>query len=307
MTNVNNRNKRVIKLLCRIINISTQSYYQANKRFIKDEMSQDLIIQEVLNLRQVHKRVGTRKMLTHIQEFGKRIGFQIGRDAFFRLLEEHNLLIRNHRRNAPITTLSKHRYKRYPNIIIGVVPTRSNQIWVSDITYVEVEKCNYAYLSLVTDMYSRKIVGFCLNKNLSAEGPLQALKMAINSSNKAYLQMLIHHSDRGVQYCCNDYINLLKENEINISMTRNGDPLENAIAERVNGIIKNEYQLTIGYSFKTLENKITEAIFHYNNYRKHLSIEGMTPSEAHQKTGDLKRHWKTHYKASTTTKETQVF
>lgn len=298
MTNVNNRNKRVIKLLCRIINISTQSYYQSNKKFIKDEMSQDLIIQEVLNLRQIHKRVGARKMLIHIQDFGKKIGFQIGRDAFFSLLEEHNLLIRNRRKHSPITTLSKHRYKRYPNIIIDVIPTSSNQIWVSDITYVEVEKSDYAYLSLITDMYSRKIVGFCLNKNLSAEGPLQSLKMAINSSNKSDLDMLIHHSDRGVQYCCNDYINLLKQNEIKISMTKNGDPLENAIAERVNGIIKNEYELTIGYSYKILANKITEAIFHYNNFRKHLSIEQMTPSEAHQKSVNLKRHWKTYYKAS---------
>jgi hypothetical protein len=296
MKNVNERYPRKLRILCKLANLSPQGFYQNNKKEVKEKFSQELIIQEVICYRSIHKRVGVRKLLPQVQSFAMNIGYKIGRDALFELLEIHNLLIRNRRKNGPITTFSKHRFKKYPNIIRDVIPTMPIQIWVSDITYIELGIRNYAYLSLITDMYSRKIVGFCLHKNLSSDGPLKALKMAIKSTAKDKLQSLIHHSDRGVQYCCNDYVNELVQNGIRISMTINGDPLENPIAERVNGIIKNEYELTFEDVFKTLENKITEAIFHYNNYRQHLSIDNMTPSVAHQLNGYLKRQWKTNYK-----------
>ncbi len=163
--------------------------------------------------------------------------FQIGRDGFFDLLGEYGLLVRKRKRRGCITTLSRHRYKKYPNIIRGFIPTGPNQLWVSDITYIHVEN-GFAYLSLITDAYSRKIVGFCLSETLSSNGPLKALKMALaeNENRKG----LIYHSDRGVQYCCDEYVKQLLDKEIKISMTQNGDPLENAIAERVNGILKTE-------------------------------------------------------------------
>jgi putative transposase len=303
MKNVNEKFSRKIQALCKLANLSAQAFYQSNKRQIAEKFSHDLIIQEVIKCRIIHKQSGTRKLLPLIQNFASRMGYKIGRDALFSLLESHNMLIRKRGKKAPVTTLSKHRHKMYPNIIKDIIPTMPNQIWVSDITYIEVEKNNFAYLSLITDMYSRKIIGYSLNKNLSADGPLKALRMAIKSNNEADLKSVIHHSDRGVQYCCNDYINQLKERGIRISMTKNGDPLENAIAERVNGIIKNEYELTIGYSYKMLENKITEAIFHYNNYRKHLSIDGLTPSTAHQMDGYIKRQWKNYFKQNKTASE----
>lgn len=296
MSNVAGRHKRKVKLLCTVASITPQAYYQTYKRSIAEKFCGELIIHMVHKLRKVQKQAGVRKMLPDIQDFALKLGYKIGRDALFSLLEENNLLIRNRRKNVPVTTLSKHRYKKYPNIIKEIWPTGPNQIWVTDITYVEIEKRGFAYLSLITDMYSRKIIGYNLSRNLSAEGPLKALKMAICSANEIDLRSVIHHSDRGVQYCCNDYINLLTEKGIRISMTSNGDPLENAIAERVNGIIKNEYELTIGYSYKILGNKVTEAIFHYNNYRKHLSINSLTPSVAHQRSGYLKRQWMTNYK-----------
>lgn len=295
MKNVNDRYPRNISTLCKIVNLSPQGYYQSNSKEVKDKFTEELIVQEVLLQRSIHKMVGVRKLLPFIQCFAIRNGYKIGRDALFTLLESHGLLIRKRRKNAPITTFSKHRFKMYPNIIRDLVPTSAFQIWVSDITYVELENGNYAYLSLITDMYSRKIVGYCLHDKLNAEGPLSALKIALKSGTKDQLKGLIHHSDRGVQYCCHDYINLLKQNTIRISMTTNGDPLQNAIAERVNGIIKNEYELGSAYSFKILGNKLTEAIFHYNNYRQHLSIDNLTPSVAHQMSGYIKRQWKTSY------------
>jgi putative transposase len=163
--------------------------------------------------------------------------FQIGRDAMFDLLSEHGLLITKRKRRGFITTLSKHRFKKYPNIIRDFIPVAPNQLWVSDITYIHLAN-GFAYLSLITDAYSRKIVGFFLSRDLSAQGPLNALKMALAGNPNR--NGLIHHSDRGVQYCCDAYVKLLLVRKIKISMTQNGDPLENAIAERVNGILKQE-------------------------------------------------------------------
>jgi putative transposase len=296
MNNLSGRNKRKIKLLCSVAALSTQGYYQTSKRTIKAKFCTELIIEHVYELRKIRKEIGVRSMLPDIQKFALNHGFKIGRDSLFSLLEENNLLIRKRRKNAPVTTQSKHRFKKYPNIIKDIVPLRPNQIWVSDITYVETGKKGFSYLSLITDMYSRKVIGYSLSKNLSAEGPLKALEMAIKSASEAELKSVIHHSDRGVQYCCNEYIRMLTENGIRVSMTNNGDPLENPIAERVNGIIKNEYHLTIGYCFNILGNKLTESIFHYNNYRKHKSIEDLTPSVAHQTSGHLARMWKTYKK-----------
>lgn len=162
---------------------------------------------------------------------------EVGRDSLFKLLFNYDLLVRKKKRSKPVTIHSFHRYKKYKNLIKELMTVSSNQLWVSDITYITL-KNGFAYLSLITDAYSRKIVGYYLSKTLEAAESIKALKMALQ--NNPLQENPIHHSDRGVQYCCNDYITILKNKNIKISMTEHGDPLENAIAQRVNGILKDE-------------------------------------------------------------------
>ena len=165
--------------------------------------------------------------------------FKLVAMLFFSLLLDRGLLITKRKRRGCVTTFSRHRFIKYPNLIRDFIAIAPNQLWVSDITYIHL-KDGFAYLSLITDAYSRKIVGFYLCRDLSAQGSLKALKMAL--TNNPDRIGLIHHSDRGVQYCCNEYVKMLSaKNKIKISMTENGDPLENAIAERVNGILKQEW------------------------------------------------------------------
>ncbi|MCD6566462.1 MAG: IS3 family transposase [Bacteroidales bacterium] len=216
----------------------------------------------------------------------------VGRDAFFDLLSERNLLVRKRKRRKPITTFSDHWMRKYPNLIEGFYPTAPNQLWVSDITYIIVGD-GFAYLSLITDAYSRKIVGFYLSKDLSAEGCIRALEMALN--NNPVLGRLIHHSDRGSQYCCSDYVKILKNNFIKISMTQNGDPRENAIAERVNGILKDELLDKLHLNYNEAVRNVSIAISIYNHQRPHGSIDYLTPIEAHFMSGKLKRRWKNYY------------
>ena len=234
-----------------------------------------------------------------MQSFLKAQRFQIGRDALFNLLAERGLLVTKRKRRGPITTLSKHRYKKYPNIIRDFIPIEPNQLWVSDITYIHLED-SFAYLSLITDAYSHKIVGFYLSKDLSAQGSLKALKMAL--SNNPNRSSLIHHSDRGVQYCCDTYVNLLRDNEIKISMTENGDPRENAVAERLNGILKQELLEEVFPDFETARKDVAKACSTYNYLRPHGSIDNLKPADAHQKSGPIKKRWKNYY----TRKESEV-
>lgn len=265
----------------------------------------DIIIDEVLRYRKHQKRIGTRKLLGEMQFFLTTHCFQIGRDAMFDLLSERGLLVTKRKRRGPITTLSKHRFKKYPNIIRDFIPIAPNQLWVSDITYIHLADC-FAYLSLITDAYSHKIVGFYLSRNLSAQGSLMALKMALaNNVNRAGL---IHHSDRGVQYCCDEYVKLLqdKKNNIKISMTENGDPLENAIAERVNGILKQELLEEVFPNFEAAQKEVAIACSTYNHLRPHGSINNLKPAEAHQQSGELKKRWKNYYKINKQRKEVEI-
>ncbi len=226
--------------------------------------------------------------------------FQIGRDAMFDLLSERGLLVRKRRRSGCVTTFSKHRFKKYPNIIRDFIPIAPNQLWVSDITYIHLTD-GFAYLSLITDAYSRKIVGFYLSKDLSARGPLNALKMAIKT-NPA-VTGLIHHSDRGVQYCCDAYVKLLTDEKIKISMTENGDPLENAIAERVNGILKQELLEEVFADLSIASKDVAIACSTYNHIRPHGSIDDLKPAEAHLMTGRINKRWKNYYQINKKRKE----
>jgi transposase InsO family protein len=278
--------------LCTLLGYTRQAFYGQQQYRLQQSCEAELIIQQVQKHRLLQPRIGTRKLVVLLQSFVKQHNIKLGRDALFGLLGEHNLLIRRRKRKVQ-TTFSKHWYKKYPNLIKQYEPLAANLLWVSDITYI-ILKEGFAYLSLITDAYSRKIIGFYLSKTLEAIGCLNALQMAIDSCSD--YSELIHHSDRGVQYCSLNYVDLLKSNCIKISMTENGDPLENAIAERVNGILKEELLEQKYADFKTAQLCVVKAIIIYNALRPHSSCDMLTPQMAHLHTGLLKKHWKNYYK-----------
>jgi len=233
------------------------------------------ILLHVGEIRKMMPRLGTRKLHYMLQEQG----INVSRDRLFDLLRDHRMLVRR-RKKYTVTTNSKHWMKKYPNLIRGFNFVKPNRLWVSDITYIPIEDF-HAYLSLITDAYSRKILGHCLSESLASEGALTALELAL-SDNNTHLQGLIHHSDRGIQYCCKEYVELLKTNHIRISMTENGDPYENALAERVNGILKDEWlSLEQFSSFEQAKERIGQVVKIYNELRPHLSCGMRTPAKTH--------------------------
>jgi transposase InsO family protein len=218
---------------------------------------------------------------------------KMGRDALFDLLASHQLLVRRRKRKIS-TTNSSHWLRKYPNLIRELTPVRSNQLWVSDITYWKVDQ-QYLYLNLITDAYSHKIVGYHLGQTLEAVESIKALKMAL-SSVQGSTKGLIHHSDRGVQYCSSGYVNLLKDNHIDISMTENGDPLENAIAERVNGILKSEYLECYSIeNYHSAGELLNQVVKLYNEERPHLSIGNLKPNDLHEHNRTTTKLWKNYY------------
>jgi transposase InsO family protein len=238
--------------------------------------------------------MGGRKMYFMIKEDMERTGIKMGRDALFSLLASEHLLVHPRKRKY-ITTNSKHWYKKYPNLIKNIIPERPNQIWVSDITYIKT-KNEFIYLFLITDAYSKKILGYRLAKNLDSIHAVNSLQDALKKTCQP-VSGLIHHSDRGIQYCSKEYTDLLKGNDILISMTENGDPLENPIAERVNGILKDEYLFNKLNSYNYLDyRQVSNAINKYNTLRPHLSCEMLTPEQAHKSQGQLRKMWKNYYR-----------
>ena len=219
-----------------------------------------------------------------------------GRDAFIEILRKNGLMVHIRRRRRYKTTDSNHHYRKYPNLIKDVVPHRPNEIWVSDITYIETEE-GVCYLSLITDAYSHKIVGWAVGPTLETTYPLEALRMALATIDDETAHRIIHHSDRGCQYCSDAYVAELKKHGISISMTQSGDPLENAIAERANGILKNEwlYKMTIP-SREICTVELARIIDFYNTQRPHMSIGWQTPEQAHSQCGEQQRCWKNYYR-----------
>lgn len=242
--------------------------------------------------------MGTRKLYELLESFMLEHCIKMGRDALFDLLAANGMLIRKRKRRIQ-TTYSSHWLRKYPNLIKEFIPNNINQLWVSDITYWKINTSTHLYISLITDAYSRKIVGYNVAETMEAVQSIQALQMALASlgGDAAPLQ-LIHHSDRGIQYCSNKYVKLLQDKGLKISMTENGDPLENAIAERVNGIIKEEY--LDHYQINSTEQaklKLAIAIKLYNNERPHMSIGNLTPNRLHNNPKQVKiRLWKNYYK-----------
>ena len=283
---------------CCLLGITRQAYYQ---HFWNQEAScfeQELILEQVLHIRRLQPAIGGRKLYTMLQTFLLEHQIKMGRDALFDLLAAHQLLIRKKRRRVT-TTQSFHWFRKHPNLIRNIVPLNKNHIWVSDITYYKTTT-GHVYISFITDAYSRKIVGYHVADTLEAIHTLKALKMALNQATGP-LTDLLHHSDRGVQYCCAEYVNLLQSNQIAISMTENGDPLENAIAERVNGIIKEEF-----LNYHSLKNQsevmklLEQSVNTYNTQRPHMSCNMLTPEDVHLNNLPVERVWKNYYKQKPT-------
>lgn len=279
--------------LCSLSGKSRQAYYKQRHSKEQQPLQSELIIQQVMDYRDILPFIGCRKLLVLLHLFIKRHEIKMGRDAFFDLLRAYGLLIPKRRCYKPKTTFSSHWMRKYPNLIKKMTPNRSGQLWVSDITYIELCEDD-AFLSLVTDAYSRKIVGFYLSDRLSANGPIEALKMAVSGRNSK--EKLTHHSDRGAQYCCDNYVDILKDNTIEISMTESGDPRDNAIAERVNGILKTELLEDVFTDISDARDAVTKAVNIYNYLRPHSSVDMLTPALAHTRTGLLNRRWKSSFK-----------
>lgn len=248
------------------------------------------MLQMVEKQRKLMPRIGGKKLLIKIQPYLPK-ELQIGRDKFFDFLSENGLLIRR-KRSHKKTTYSNHWLRKYPNLIKDYKPEKAHELWVSDITYIETME-GPSFLSLITDGYSRKIVGWELGDTLESKYPLKALDMALKQLPENY-GALYHHSDRGVQYCCEDYVRLLTKHKIKISMTESGDPRDNSIAERVNGILKHEWPSKFETRSKARAH-FERIIGIYNEKRPHLSIDMKTPVDAHVLNCELKRRWKNYY------------
>jgi len=223
-------------------------------------------------------RIGTRKLYYLLKNKLQELG--VGRDRLFRILKANYMLIKP-KRSYHITTNSHHRFRKHKNSIDGLEINRPEQVWVADITYVGNRK-NPMYLSLITDAYSKKIKGYAVSNSLATQGSIKALKMAVK--NRKYPnQSLIHHSDRGLQYCSNEYQKVIVKNHLKCSMTESYDPYQNAVAERVNGILKQEFLLnTTNIDLKTMKTLVKQSIEIYNQYRPHLSCKMLTPNQMHK-------------------------
>ncbi len=271
--------------------MSRQAYYQRKKYNYKEVFKSEILRQVVAQQRELMPKLGGRKLLLKVN-ITVPPELQMGRDSFFRYLRDNDLLIRRKRLRA-ITTNSNHWYRKYPNLIKGFTPWKPHQLWVSDITYVSTKE-GFVYLNLITDAYSRKIIGWSIGETLEAKHTVQALKMALKQLPKG-VKNVYHHSDRGVQYCCDQYIRILKKHKFRISMTESGNPRDNAIAERVNGILKGEWNLYQLSSHNQAIKNIKKAISIYNNNRPHMSIDMLTPQIAHLKQGQLNKLWKNYW------------
>lgn len=288
--------------LCGWFGVTRQAYYKNNWEGVTITLEEELIIQQVKAIRKNHRIMGGRKLYDLLRPFIAEHQIKLGRDALFKILSANGLLVRK-RKSRVRTTNSYHWMRMYPNIIKGVVPTAPNQLWVSDITYWKITTDQHLYISFITDAYSHQIVGYHVAETLATIETIKALNMALSTLKNTTELNLIHHSDRGLQYCSNTYVSLLKKRNIQISMTESGDPLDNAIAERINGIIKEEYLLNhVVKNLKQAKQLLKSVINLYNNERPHMSIGNLTPNTIHysQNPIETKKLWKNYYQKRNT-------
>lgn len=274
--------------LCKLFGKSRQAFYDIRKRTVEQHWAEAIVVKLVEELRAEMPRIGTRKLHYLLKEQLAEHNIKMGRDKLYEIMCKYGLLL-HYRRRKPYTTNSSHHYRKWPNLIGELLLTHPGQLWVSDITYIRLQN-GFCYLFLITDAYSRKIIGWCLSDGLGAVSAIRALQMAVKSKRG---QSLIHHSDRGVQYCCKEYVRELQRYRIRISMSEKGNPYQNAIAERVIGILKTELGMgrtfsSIAHAIKTLEKSVDT----YNRIRPHSSCDYNTPVVAHELNGILRKRWK---------------
>ena len=284
----------MVALVVRLFGHCRQAFYQSKADIEKEVEHERKVLDAVREIREEDPGIGGFKLwLMLIAMFGR--DFMPGRDRFFVLLRRKGLMLPKPKPRH--TTNSNHRYHKWKNLIKGIVPTAANQLWAADITYIALPGGDVCYLHLITDAYSHKIVGWALARTLKAAISMEALKMAIQQavsmSGCESLKGLVHHSDRGVQYCCDAYVALLQAYDISISMTEDYKPTDNAIAESVNGKIKVEsvYRMRFN-SFEQAYGIIGRFIHFYNYRRPHMSIGYKIPAVAHLEQGEQKRMWK---------------
>jgi len=276
-------------MIAEVFNMSRQGYY----KLLSSARGEFKYRQEVLDIIRPHRRLmdrlGSRKLYDKIKPNLQEQGIKLGRDGFIRFLRTERMLVPK-KKNHTRTTHSYHRYNCHSNLLKGISIDKPEQVWVSDITYIKVDK-EFYYLSLITDAYSKQIMGYELGDSLKTVHCENALKKALDGRQYPDRE-LIHHSDRGFQYCSDGYINRLKANNISLSMTTKYDPYENAVAERVNGILKDEFGIGDGYPNEFIARyEISKSIKLYNTYRPHTSCQMMTPKEAHQKGNYKLKQW----------------
>jgi len=273
---------------CHLFGIDRQVYYRSIKRKAIKQSKAGQVVDMITDIRRSMPRIGTRK-LYHLL-IDRLQALSIGRDKFFEILRANHLLV-HPKRSYHITTNSHHRFRKHKNLILEMPIIRPEQVWVSDITYIG-KREKPCYLSLVTDAYSKKIMGYYVADNMNTDSSVLALKMAIRNRKHDKVP-LIHHSDRGVQYCADDYQNILFKSKIQCSMTNNGDPYENAVAERINGILKQEFIIDTYHANLDIMRKIVkETIEIYNNQRPHYSNHMLTPKQMHNQSEIQMRTYK---------------
>lgn len=276
---------------CGLFGFSRQAYYQGLKRGYDSSVEIDKILDAVRKIRGAHPKMGVRKLKVVLE---RDYGIAVGRDSLFDVVRNAGLLTRKRLRHKR-TTFSGHGLRTYPNMIKDLVPSRPDEVWVTDITYLYVNGRNM-YIFLVTDAYSRMVVGWKVSDNMHAQNGMDALKMALRDRNPQYRHLpIIHHSDRGSQYCSVQYVKLMKKHNMIISMTETGDPKDNAIAERVNGTVKNEYLYPLAVSMGAIKMRVSKAVHLYNAERPHLSLNMNTPEHVYRTGCETYRVWKNYY------------
>ena len=274
---------------CTLFGIDRQVYYRKIKRRKARQSNASIVVSMVLEIRQTMSRIGAKKLYYLLNNELKQL--KIGRDKFINILRANHLLIAP-KRSYHITTNSHHRFRKHQNQILELQIQRPEQVWVSDITYIG-KREKPCYLSLVTDAYSKKIMGFNVADNMNTQSSLIALKNAVKQRKDKDLS-LIHHSDRGLQYCANEYQKLLDKSKIKCSMTQNSDPYENAVAERINGILKQEFNIDkFNQELPIMKILVRNAIEIYNSKRPHYSNYMLTPNQMHQQNKITMRTYKT--------------
>jgi putative transposase len=264
-----------VRETCACFDLKRDAWYKYKKRCHKRKIVHSKVVELVKEERKYQPRVGTRKLLEALHPSFEAAHIKVGRDSLFDILRERNMLVRRKKASCK-TTNSYHHFHKYGNLVKDMEITAPNQVWVADITYIRTVK-GFCYLALLTDLFSRKIVGYNISDTLELTGCLRALQQALGQARPA--AGLVHHSDRGIQYCSNQYVNELKKHKVSISMTEENHCYENAVAERVNGILKDEFYLDQCF-FSTEHARVAtkSAIGVYNNKRLHLSLGYKTPN-----------------------------